>query len=102
MIKPAGHRVIVKPDPVEETSESGIVIRTESETKMEQSGQIFGTLVGIGPNAWKAFDDGHAWASEGDRVIYSRYAGRYVTDPEDPDEKLVVLNDEDILATISG
>lgn len=108
MYNPAGHRVIVRPDPVEEVSEGGIVTTLPENVGMEQAGQVKGTLVGVGPNAWKAFDDGRPWASIGDRVIYSKYAGRYLEDPEadrnDPnqrDAKVVILNDEDILATIS-
>lgn len=100
MLKPAGHRVLVQPDAVEETTESGIVINTPESTKMEQAGQERGTVIAIGPNAWKAFDDGTPWAAVGDRVIYSRYAGRVVQDPDDKETRYVILNDEDILTLI--
>lgn len=107
MYNPAGHRVIVRPDPVEEVSEGGIVVMMPSDVAQEQAGQVQGTLVAVGPNAWKAFDDGHPWAQVGDKVVYSKYAGRYMKDPDvdtsDPherDNKIVILNDEDILATV--
>ena len=53
--------------------------------------------------AWKAFDraDPHwkPWANVGDTVIYTKYGGKFVTDP-DTKERYVVLNDEDVTAVI--
>ena len=100
MIKPAGYRVIVKPDLVEEVTESGLFVAWENKDR-EQAGAFYGTLVAIGPSAWKAYDDGTPWASVGDRVVFSRYAGRYIDDPDDIDTKYILLNDEDILAVIT-
>src|SRR5689334_15880829 len=100
MIKPAGYRVIVKPDSVEEVTESGLIVAWENKDR-EQAGAYYGELSAVGPSAWKAYDDGTPWASAGDRVCFSRYAGRYIDDPDDPDTKYILLNDEDILAVIT-
>ena len=110
-MKPCGHRVVVKPDKVEEKTESGIITMLDSQKKLEQYGCIKGTIISIGPTAWKAFDrhtirqpdgsdkviGGEPWASVGDRVIYSKYGGIIV---EVEDEELTILNDEDVVAVL--
>jgi co-chaperonin GroES (HSP10) len=96
-LEPVGHRVLVIPDKLETETESGIVFRSDS--KVERGGQIFGTLVAIGPNAWKAFDDGEPWAYVGDKVAYARYSGKHIEDPE-TDTTYIILNDDDIVARV--
>lgn len=63
-----------------------------------------GVVVAIGPDAWKAFrqvDDtgklvnGQPWAKLGDRVTYSKNAGKRVKDAYG--NEFVVMNDEDIV-----
>jgi co-chaperonin GroES (HSP10) len=97
MLKPCGYRVIVTPDTLEEVTESGIVIAYENKDR-EQANIWYGTLVAIGPTAWK--QDGGNWAEVGDRVNFAKYTGRFIDDPDDPDGKYIILNDEDILCII--
>ena len=94
MIIPAGHRVLIRPDSVEEITKGGIVLPKQVQDA-EQNATIMGTIVALGGNAWKAFDDGNPWANVGDRVGFAKYGGMIVTDP-DTQEKLRILNDEDI------
>lgn len=94
-----GHRVVVKPDPIEEYSEGGIAI--VSDKNRELAAQTFGTVVEIGPQAWMDYGDGTPWVKEGDRVIYAKYAGMTVREP-DSDTEYVVLNDTDIIAKATG
>lgn len=96
MIKPAGHRVLVKPDAVEEISKGGIVLVQNN--KREKEAQITGVIVAIGPNAWKAYDGGEPWAAVGDRVYFAKYGGELI---KDGDEELRILNDEDITAVFA-
>ena len=98
-VKPCGYRVVIKPDPIEEVSKGGIVIATDYEGRKqrERAGQIFGTLVAIGPSAWK--DEGENWAEVGDRVMYSKYSGKTLKD-EDTEETVVIVNDTDIIAIV--
>jgi len=56
-----------------------------------------GTVVRIGVNAWKAFDDGTPWAHVGDKVVFRKYAGEVI---KDGDVEYRVVNDEDILCRI--
>ena len=97
MIKPAGHRVLVKPDEVEEKVGS-LYLAVETKERRANE-QIFGTLVAIGENAWKAFDEGKPWAKVGDRVTFAKYGGFSIEDPITK-EKFRILNDEDIVSVI--
>lgn len=98
-IKPAGHRVLVRPDKIDEKSGS-LFLPAEVRARMGDA-QIFGTVVAIGANAFKAFDDGHQWAKEGDKVAFAKYGGFIIEDPETK-EVFRLLNDEDICAVITG
>jgi len=95
-IDPAGHRVIIKPDPLDEGSEGGIVI-AHSDKKRKEGGIHTGELIKIGPTAWKAFDEGEPWANVGDRVYFAKYGGYEI---EHAGQKYRVMNDEDVTAII--
>lgn len=98
MIEPAGHRVLVKVEEIEEKTAGGLYIPKNVAYK-ETEANIFGTIVALGRNAWKAFDDGEAWAKVGDRVAIAKYGGFVIQDPA-TGEKFRLLNDEDITAVI--
>ena len=115
VIVPTGHRVLIKPDRAvsEERRESGIVIPIADHKNAQYSVQR-GTVLAVGPDAWKAFRtivegkevNGRPWAQPGDRIWFSRGAGRRVNKeeedhlPEDQQELLFILNDEDVCAVI--
>lgn len=112
MIKPCGHRVLVKPLPTESKTASGIIM-PESVKDKGQRDQQKGHLVSVGSMAWKAFDrddpDWKPWAEVGDLVLFSRYGGKSLFEPT-RDEKgqfdggqteFRILNDEDIAAIVS-
>jgi chaperonin GroES len=98
MIQPVGHRVLVKPIPTERTTAGGIVIPDQTVDR-NQRDQVKGTVVAIGANAWKGFDDGSPWATLGDLVLFSRYGGKIVYDDDGTEYR--VLNDDDIVAIVS-
>lgn len=96
MIYPAGHRVLVQVEEIEEKTKGGIfIVNADKQTEAN----IYGRIVAIGPNAWKAFDDGVAWAEVGDKVAFAKYGGFVIEDPETK-EQYRLLNDEDITAVI--
>lgn len=98
MIYPAGYRVLVKYDPVEEVSEGGIIIHTKEEDMLrEKAAQDIGTVVALGPDVWSSYPA--PWAKVGDRVSYSKHGGRFIVDPSTKEE-YVLLNDEDITAVL--
>lgn len=108
-IRPVGHRVVVKPDPVETTAPSGII--TKLGTKREESAQETGTVVAIGDQAFKSFcwytdKDGNTvwgepWCKVGDKISHVKYAGGgnrmedHVTG-----EEFIIINDSDIKAVL--
>lgn len=98
-VKPAGHRVLVKPDKLEETSKGGIVINTEMNKARKESAQIVGTLVEAGPLAWKGLnsESSDPWANPGDRVLFAMYGGYEVTIEG---ELYRIMNDEDITGIV--
>lgn len=98
-IEPAGHRVIVKPDPLEEVTAGGIVIAHGADKKRKEQAQQTGVIVSVGITAWKAYDEGEPWAAVGDRVYFAKYGGHII---EEDGIEYRLLNDEDVTAIIRG
>ena len=98
MLEPAGHRVLVVPEKVAEKTSGGLFLPDAARDAKMQS-QIFGTVVAVGKNAFKAFDDGHNWCEVGDLIAFAKYGGFIIQDPE-TDELYRLLNDEDVCAVV--
>ena len=98
-ITPVGHRLLVKPDPIEEKTVGGIYITTDVTRVRDEQAQTCGTVVAVGKNCWKAFDDGSAWCQEGDHISFAKYGGFVIKDPTDGVEYRL-LNDEDVVALL--
>jgi co-chaperonin GroES (HSP10) len=100
---PAGHRVLVKPDAVEdslmpdELRKMGFKLADADNSR--KNAVISGEIVAIGKTAWKAFDDGEPWAEIGDKVFFAKYGGFVIEHPE-TGEKFRLLNDEDITVVV--
>lgn len=101
-ISPTGHRVLIKLDPVEETSKSGIILSTDKETKRQQAGAQFGEVIAIGPLAWLDMGEGDPWAAVGDHVITVRYAGAQFNYNDDELERYRIINDDEIIGRVRG
>lgn len=107
MIKPMSYRVLVKPDSLDEdpafkrAKAAGIALPEHEGIRMEQMKMDSGTVVALGPTAFRAYaSEGNAAFEEvapkvGDRVGYAKYAGKFQKDPVDQVEYLL-LADEDI------
>lgn len=92
-LKPLGDRLIVSPTEQEEMTASGIVLPETAKEKPMQ-----GKVLAVGPGARK--DDGSRAAmdvSEGDTVLYAKYAG---TEIKLGDDKYLILKETDILAIV--
>lgn len=100
-IHPVGHRILVKLKEAdkEEVSKGGILLSTGVDQERRQKATQDALVVELGPNAYKAFDDGEPWCSAGDWVKISKYCGEDYTD-EVTKEVFRILNDEDVLAVI--
>ena len=91
---PLGERVIVKPIEQEQTTRGGIVLPDTAKEKPQE-----GEVVAVGPG--RLSDDGKRISmelSQGDRVVYSKFAG---TEYKDGDEEYLILRESDILAKIA-
>jgi co-chaperonin GroES (HSP10) len=107
MIKPILHRILVKPDVLEEIDDTfrrakaaGIYIGFATEREREQAAIDTGTVVSFGATAFKDFGAENPLV-EGAKVVYAKYGGKAVVDPSTK-IKYVVLNDEDIIAILEG
>jgi len=99
-----GHYVAIKPDPVEEISQGGIILASDyddDEAARQLAATITGTIISIGPDAWVAFKSKKPWAKVGDRVYYIRHVAKMIDDPDDLDKfgkprKIFIIADENI------
>ena len=100
-VEVCGHRVLLEPIFPKTETESGIVVVTGESAKREKAATQEGYLVQAGPMAWRAFDsdqpDWKPWATTGDRVIFAKYAGKFITVNE---KEYVICNDEDVQCVI--
>ena len=97
-ILPTGGHILVLPQKVEETTASGIILRTASANDKEQQAATVGTLVAVGASAWADLDSGEPWAAVGNKISYSRYAGVSMIGQDG--EEYILINDNDVLAKL--
>lgn len=95
-ITPKGNRVIIEQVKLEETTDSGIILKRENEAA-EQAGIIKGTVVALGESCWDSWPE--PWAKVGDEVYFAKFAGKQIPDPVN-EEMYLIMMDEDIIATI--
>ena len=91
-MKPLGDRIVLKQVETEEKTKSGIILPDSAKEKSQEA------LVGaVGPG--KAVDGKLTpmQVKEGDKVIYSEYAG---TEVELDDEKYIIVGQDDIIAIV--
>jgi chaperonin GroES len=92
MIKPLGERVLVEPSEQQETTSFGIVLPDSSKEKPQE-----GTIIAVGSGALK---DGVRVAlevKEGDRVLFSKYAG---TEIKYEGKEYLIMKESDIHAIL--
>ncbi|MCM3042894.1 co-chaperone GroES [Paenibacillus motobuensis] len=92
MIKPLGERVLVEPIKQEETTALGIVLPDASKEKPQE-----GKIIAVGSGA---LNDGvrvPLEVKEGDRVLFSKYAG---TEVKYDGKEYLIMKESDIHAII--
>ena len=93
-VRPLGDRLIVEPLKQEEKTASGIILPETAKEKPQE-----GTVIAVGPG--RRDEDGDRVpmdVSEGDRVLYAKYAGTEVK--LESDKKVLILKESDILAIV--
>jgi chaperonin GroES len=89
-LTPLRDKVIVKPEPAEERTKSGIVLPDSAKEKPQE-----GTVIAVGTGE---ISNGQRFPLEvkvGDKIIYSKYGG---TEGKIENEEYVILSERDILA----
>lgn len=99
---PLGHRVLVKPDFVEEKSKGGIILAQDT-VKQEQGAQVIGTVLDIGTTCWIDSGDGTPWCKIGDRVVFAKYSGMKIWNPVEGKyrDDILIVNDLDICGLVA-
>lgn len=93
MIKPLGDRVVIEAVEKEETTASGIVLPDTAKEKPQE-----GKVVAVGSGTLKDGERIPLELKEGDRVIFSKYAG---TEVKYEDRELLIMRESDVLAILS-
>lgn len=95
-IHPKGHRVLILPDPVEEVTQSGIIVSVGENRDRERLAQLKGTVVELGNTAW--LDQPSPWAQVGDHVIFGKYSGLIYQGNDNKEYR--IINDLDVVALV--
>ena len=93
MLKPLGDRIIIELVEQEEKTASGIVLPDSAKEKPQE-----GKVVAVGTG--RVLDNGEQVAlevSDGDRIIFSKYAG---TEVKYEGNEYLILRENDILAVV--
>lgn len=105
-VKPLLHRILVQQEDLSNVDPMFAAAKRMgfeiafAEQNREQAAVDRGVVLEVGPTAFKDFGLSEAPIKKGDTVVYARYAGKTVEDPTTK-QKLVALNDEDIVAVIT-
>ena len=92
-VKPLSDRFVVKPEPAEEKTASGIILPDTAQEKPQM-----GTVLATGPG--KVSDSGDLvkmTLKNGDKVLYGKYSGTEITVNGDD---VLIMRESDILATL--
>ena len=92
-VKPLSDRIVVKPEPAEEKTASGIILPDTAQEKPQM-----GTVLATGPG--KISDSGDLvkmTLKNGDKVLYGKYSGTEITVSGDD---VLIMRESDILAVL--
>ena len=92
-ISPLADRIVIRPSEAKEEMRGGIILPDTAKEKPQE-----GEVVAAGPG--RVSEDGERVAMTvkvGDVVLYSKYAG---TEYKDGDDELLIVRENDVLATI--
>ncbi len=91
-VKPLGDRVVIKNVEAEETTASGLILSSGSKEKPQMA-----IVVAVGPGGMVDGKEIAMQVKEGQKVIYSKYAG---TEVKIGGEELLIVRQSDILAVV--
>ena len=91
-IKPLGDRVVLKAVEAEKTTKSGIILASAAQEKPS-----IAEIIAVGPGGVVDGKEVKMYVNNGDKVIYSKYAG---TDIKIDGEEYTIVRQSDILAVV--
>ena len=92
-IKPLSDRVVIKPEPAEEKTSSGLYIPDTAKEKPQN-----GTVVAVGQGRFENGTKIDMTVKEGDTVLYGKYAG---TEIRLGDDDVLIMRESDILGVVN-
>ena len=92
-IQPLADRVVVKPEPAEEKTSSGLYIPDTAKEKPQR-----GTIIAVGQGRIENGTKIDMTVKEGDTVLYGKYAG---TEINLDNEDVLIMRESDILGVVS-
>ena len=92
-VKPLGDRVVIKNVEAEETTKSGLILTSAAKEEKPQVAEV----VAVGPGGNVDGKEIKMQVTEGQKVIYSKYAG---TEVKIDGEELIIVRQSDILAVV--
>ena len=103
-LTPKGPTVLLKTKVIEETTESGIIVRSSKESSRETVGNNIFQVVAMGSGAFNdmpGVGTVDPYCKVGDFVMTARYPGIKFEYPKDSGEIYYLCNDDDIRATLT-
>ena len=91
-VKPLGDRVVIKNVEAEETTKSGLILTSAAKEKPQMA-----MVIAVGPGGNVDDKEITMQVKEGQKVIYSKYAG---TEVKVDGEELIIVRQSDILAIV--
>ena len=91
-VKPLGDRVVIKNVEAEETTKSGLILTSSAKEKPQMA-----MVIAVGPGGNVDGKEITMQVKEGQKVIYSKYAG---TEVKVDGEELIIVRQSDILAIV--
>ena len=91
---PLGDKIVLKQLEAEETTKAGIVLPGQAKEKPQEA-----EVIAVGPGGNIDGKEVVMQGKEGDKVIYSKYAG---TDVELDGEEYIIVKQSDVLAIVEA
>ena len=91
-VKPLGDRVVIKNVEAEETTKSGLILTSAAKEKPQMA-----LVLAVGTGGKVDGKEIKMQVTEGQKVIYSKYAG---TEVKIDGEELIIVRQSDILAVV--
>jgi len=94
--QPVGYRILIRPRGAIEKTKGGIILTDRNREEQAYLNSV-GQVIAMGPECYS--DRKKPWCKINDWVIYGRYAGAKISVQK---VKMVIINDDEILATLES